>query len=244
MPKPSESCPAVTCCTLPRVQTTHEARYMCRVKNDAGVSEKEFNLQVLVPPSISDKVKDVYQVVTNSTVSIGCPATGKPEPTITWLRNGQPLIADVDDVEFLADGRQLRVSAVQAFQTGTYSCRAQNSAGEAEKDFRLQVLVPPKISTDLTTDFEVFVNQPISIQCPVKGTPMPDVIWMFNGHALSAEGLEQKDIRITRGGQQMDLTHTLTEHAGTYTCRAENDAGLDQRDFRVQVFGTYPLIKF
>lgn len=32
---------------IPRAQTMHEATYMCRVTNDAGISEKEFKLDVL-----------------------------------------------------------------------------------------------------------------------------------------------------------------------------------------------------
>lgn len=40
-----------------------------------------------------------------------------------------------------------------------------------------------------------------------------------------------------RGGQQLYIAHVNPGHAGTYTCQAENDAGLDQRDFMVQVFG-------
>lgn len=83
-----------------------ESGYSCRIKNDAGETRVDYKLQVLVPPSILMLEKDKHRyistpdfnknkwfrnVVENKTITLSCPATGKPEPTILWLKDGQPL---------------------------------------------------------------------------------------------------------------------------------------------------------
>lgn len=49
------------------------------------------------------------QVNAGRTSVINCPAFGSPEPSISWLKNGQPLVTDSRHA-ILNGGRQLEIS--------------------------------------------------------------------------------------------------------------------------------------
>lgn len=68
---------------------------------------KNWNLEAptIEGPNILRRV----QVNVGRTAVINCPAFGSPEPSIAWLKNGQPLIVD-DRHAVLNGGRQLEIS--------------------------------------------------------------------------------------------------------------------------------------
>lgn len=55
----------------------------------------------------TDVLKEIGGVV-NTTVVLHCNATGHPAPAISWLRDGQPLHADLQH-HISEDGTQLQV---------------------------------------------------------------------------------------------------------------------------------------
>lgn len=62
-------------------------------------------------------------------VALQCQAKGEPEPTVEWLRAGQPLRAS-RRLRTLPDG-SLWLQQVEAGDTGTYECVAHNLLGSA-----------------------------------------------------------------------------------------------------------------
>ena len=65
-------------------------------------------------------------------VDIICEATGTPAPNITWIHKGQVKSSG-------SQTAHLTFSAVRKDDTGTYSCKASNSVGSAEKKLNLVV---------------------------------------------------------------------------------------------------------
>ena len=61
--------------------------------------------------------------------SLTCSVTGKPEPTITWLRSGQNL----------GSQKQYDFSQVKKDDKGVYTCQAKNIHGTKTKDNELVV---------------------------------------------------------------------------------------------------------
>lgn len=72
------------------------------------------------------------------TISINCPVTGIPFPTITWLKDGQE-IPDQHRIQIVSNGLQLRIAASEEGDTGMYSCVAMSPAGVDKADFDLAV---------------------------------------------------------------------------------------------------------
>lgn len=68
-------------------QLTDEGSYSCRVKNRAGETTVDFKLVILEPPKILilDRDKN-HTVIENATVTLSCPASGKPDPAIQWYK--------------------------------------------------------------------------------------------------------------------------------------------------------------
>lgn len=89
-------------------------------------------------PRIIHHPSDVVVKVGNP-ATLSCRADGSPEPTIEWLRNGQPLQTVMEDSQsqalILSDGSLFFLSASGGRRgqshEGIYTCVARNSAGKA-----------------------------------------------------------------------------------------------------------------
>lgn len=96
-----------------------------------------------VPPGV-DHVEPVepVTVVQGSLVTLTCEARGVPPPTLTWIKDGQPLSLHRN---LLLDGQETRLQLpdVAPSDAGLYSCVASNQAGSSTKSFNLTVLGNP-----------------------------------------------------------------------------------------------------
>lgn len=92
-----------------------------------------------VPPGV-DHIEPVEPVtiVQGSLVTLSCEARGVPPPTLTWLKDGQPLSLHRN---LLLDGQETRLQLpdVAPSDAGLYSCVASNQAGSSTKTFNLTV---------------------------------------------------------------------------------------------------------
>jgi len=73
-------------------------------------------------------------------VSLECDARGDPEPVITWLKDGEVMDKNsLRHIRFLSGGRVLQIIAAKVDDTATYSCLAENVAGQEQRRFQLNV---------------------------------------------------------------------------------------------------------
>ena len=75
----------------------------------------------------------------NNDVRLRCAAVGDPPPSVTWLKNGDPVIPS--DYFRIVDGGSLRILGVVASDAGMYQCIAANSAGSTQATAELLVHV-------------------------------------------------------------------------------------------------------
>jgi len=106
----------------------------------------------IVPAKIeSSEIISTPEVVLNQTVTLFCPASGVPDPEVTWYledRDDEPiLITNSSDTFVFDNGYRLRIERAQVSHTARYTCRAQNIAGLAEKRYDLNVLGKVIIAT-------------------------------------------------------------------------------------------------
>lgn len=73
--------------------------------------------------------------VQGSEVVLPCEARGSPLPLVSWMKDGESLLP-----QSLEQGPGLKLEAVTAGDSGTYSCMAASEAGEARRSFRLTVM--------------------------------------------------------------------------------------------------------
>jgi len=82
-------------------------------------------IPVISPPSINGSY------IEGSSVNISCTATGKPDPEVSWIRNGQTKGSG-------SKTAYLNFNSIKRKDDGLYTCTAKNSAGTKS---RAEILV-------------------------------------------------------------------------------------------------------
>ncbi|ULT80160.1 hypothetical protein L3Y34_010619 [Caenorhabditis briggsae] len=213
-----------------------DGAYSCRVKNDAGENNFDFKVNVHVPPKILILDKDLNKTVTESgSLTLSCPATGKPDPAISWFKDGDVIHADniqniIPNGEL--SGNVLKISRVMEEDAGRYTCEADNVAGSDEQDVIVSVQTIPKIEKDgIPSEYESQKDERVVISCPVYAKPQAKIIWLKAGKPLESD----KFVKTSANGQKLYLFKLRDTDSSKYTCIATNPAGSDKRDFKVSM---------
>lgn len=221
-----------------RVRGEDEGRYTCVATNAAGSAEKSFQVDVQFPPEFEipiDKMDLFPAVQVNRSITLHCPAVGRPAPSILWLRKGKVVQVDNKNMIISSDGRKLKILHAQDEDRGSYSCVAYNEAGEIKLDFELSIQIPPKVELGkVQPKVTVKENDSITVECPVTGYPLPTITWLKDGKVLSlTEKLDK--IKFKDNYRLLIINHANEEDDGQYTCVASNEAGVTEQNFKVNV---------
>ena len=95
-----------------------------------------------VPPSIENSQKIVVKsTVIGESVTLECVASGTPKPHIKWTRGEESLSFVTNPTLLTLDGgKKLQIVNAQLLDADDYTCVASNVAGNATKEFLLNVL--------------------------------------------------------------------------------------------------------
>lgn len=93
-----------------------------------------------VPPGLdgAGSTEDVT-VVRGNLASLLCVADGTPTPTVSWLKEGEPLYPD-RHLRFKNLNTTVEMIQAEVNDTGSYTCVANNTVGQASRHFNLKVL--------------------------------------------------------------------------------------------------------
>ncbi|XP_009874122.1 PREDICTED: hemicentin-1-like, partial [Apaloderma vittatum] len=217
---------------ISRAQVSDNGHYKCVATNKAGEHEKEFDVTVHVPPSIKSTGTSERAVVIYKPVTLQCIANGIPSPSITWLKDGQPVNTARGNIRLESSGRILQVVKALLEDAGRYTCVATNAAGEAQQHVRLHVHEPPSLEdTEKMLNETVVVNNPVHLECRVSGNPLPAVTWYKDNRPLtSAAGTT-----FLSRGQVLQIEGAQISDTGVYKCVAVNTAGTAELFYSLQV---------
>ena len=90
-------------------------------------------------PPVIDETNSSYSVIYRDSVSLYCPATGHPRPTINWFKNGSPISLNELN-QYVTDQGTLVIRFATEDDAGTYTCMVSNKAGTDEIEISLYVL--------------------------------------------------------------------------------------------------------
>ncbi|NWT15620.1 HMCN1 protein, partial [Vireo altiloquus] len=220
---------------IPRAKLSDGGEYTCTARNQAGQSQKKSFLTVLVPPSIKAQggaSVTVLNVRVGTPVTLDCESNAIPAPVITWYKNSH-IIPDSAAVEVLADGQTLRIKAAEVSDTGQYVCKAINIAGRDDKNFHLNVYVPPSIEGPEQELVSESISNPVTFVCDATGIPPPTLVWLKNGKPI--ENLDSLEIHILSGGSKLQIARSQLLDSGTYTCIASNPEGKAQKTYVLSI---------
>ncbi|XP_038601048.1 LOW QUALITY PROTEIN: hemicentin-2 [Tachyglossus aculeatus] len=215
---------------ISQVQVADAGTFTCVASSQAGVAERSFVLRVQVPPVLETPEGNEDMAVTRgSSVTFPCEARGSPPPIVSWLKDGDPLVLQNNQVTS-GPGTSLHLEEVQATDSGTYDCRAENEAGEASKRFWLSVMEPPHIKdSDQSPEVSLVPSALLELVCDAMGIPTPNVTWQKDGQSLP------RPENVLRNGRVLRIEGVQVEDAGLYTCLAVNPAGEDGKSFWVRI---------
>ncbi|XP_025756359.1 obscurin isoform X12 [Oreochromis niloticus] len=114
-------------------------QYMCRAKNSVGEAYAAVTLKVALPTEMSQKapvfmVKPASaRVVLGGDVVFHCRVAAYPEANFEWEKDGRYL-GETNRIKIVSesDGSTLKIQCVRNLDSGTYTCRAQNTVGRAQ----------------------------------------------------------------------------------------------------------------
>merc|ERR1719193_627231 len=107
--------------------------------------------------------------------------------------------------EISANG-DLRITRSQVRDSGVYICVAQNAAGTALGQVKLQVQVPPTIE-EQHVDFTVIQDREVTLPCRTAGIPRPKITWEKDGAEISNNDFRYRI--LPTGGLQIPISRPL-----------------------------------
>uniref|UniRef100_A0A8C9DLV3 Hemicentin-1 n=1 Tax=Prolemur simus TaxID=1328070 RepID=A0A8C9DLV3_PROSS len=221
---------------IKKTEVSDTGQYVCRAINVAGRDDKNFHLNVYVPPSIEGPETEVVVETISNPVTLTCDATGIPPPVIAWLKNRRPIEnSDSLEVHILSGGSKLQIARSQRSDGGNYTCIASNMEGKAQKNYILSIQVPPSIAgAEIPSDVSVLLGKNVELVCNAHGIPTPLIQWLKDGKPITSDEMER--IRVTADGSILNVYGAVTSNTGKYTCVATNPAGEEDRIFNLNVY--------
>uniref|UniRef100_A0A670ZF12 Neogenin n=1 Tax=Pseudonaja textilis TaxID=8673 RepID=A0A670ZF12_PSETE len=131
--------------------------YTCIADNGNETIEARADLTVQVPPTFLKQPANIYAHESMDIV-FECDVSGKPTPTVKWVKNGDVVIPS--DYFKIVNEHNLQVLGLVKSDEGFYQCIAENDVGNIQSGAQLIILdhdvaiptLPPTSLTSATTD--------------------------------------------------------------------------------------------
>ncbi|XP_068082151.1 cell adhesion molecule Dscam2 [Anabrus simplex] len=222
---------------IPNVKESDAGAYFCNASNKEGSEVLELQLSVVAPLQVH--VHPSRQTVDlGKSADLTCTATGFPQGSMSWLKDGQPLRTGARVRLLTRD--HVHVVSVAKEDRGMYQCFVKNEAEMAQgvAELRLGEVYP-----QLAYKFIEQTMQPgpsVSLKCSASGNPTPQISWTLDGFPLPQNERLMIGQYVTVFGDvisHVNISSVKPEDSGEYECVAENRAGKATHNARLNVYG-------
>ena len=171
---------------------------------------------------------NTVEVMEGASATLECTVTGKPEPSISWHKDGTS-VADVKRYKTRFDGERatLKITTTELEDEGEYKCVAENAFGSAACSSELLINeenTKPEFEEKMRP-VDVTEGEPATFSVKVTGNPPPVVDWFRGKEQLEDEGRIELEDNEETGVYKLTIKDTVTQDAGTYKCVAINEGG-------------------
>ncbi|XP_050308211.1 fasciclin-2-like isoform X2 [Anthonomus grandis grandis] len=206
--------------------------------------EKNIKVEVQIPPNITLSTNETT-VVEGEVSTVKCSANGKPPPSYQWIKLDRRYdLSKTDRFSVNARTGDLTITRPEATDDGMYQCVAENSAGRATMDIKVNVLVKPRIYELLNATAPV--GNETRLVCKVRGKPLPMVTFRKVGSQLPFVvgqqpddpriRLEQETINADESAGVLIISELERPDDGLYECIAENKVGKSFKNGHITVW--------
>uniref|UniRef100_A0A182WJQ7 Peroxidasin n=1 Tax=Anopheles minimus TaxID=112268 RepID=A0A182WJQ7_9DIPT len=155
-----------------------------------------------------------------STLTLECEADGNPLPHIWWKKDGLA-VNETSQIYFTDDAIELTIDHVEASDSGTYVCVAENELGIAEVEAEVVVINvgPPRFLFE-PYDLDAIEGTTVEMPCKAENDDILQIKWQKEGRTITPKD----KYRISSAGSLFVANITLTDE-GRYECSLLNKYG-------------------
>lgn len=203
---------------LPDLTFDDEGTYECEAVNSEGRDTYQGRITVQAQPVWLQVMSD-SEVEISSELLWSCLASGKPRPSIRWLRDGQPLSTQS---RLQVTNGQLKISNLALEDSGMYQCVAENKHGTiySNAELRVQVQGPDFRLNPVRRQVPAARGGQVRIECKPRAAPKPTLFWSRGTELL----VNSSRVTVTPDGV-LWIYNISRADEGKYTCFAENSLG-------------------
>uniref|UniRef100_A0A8C3EWM5 Contactin 6 n=1 Tax=Corvus moneduloides TaxID=1196302 RepID=A0A8C3EWM5_CORMO len=203
---------------IPNVQQEDEGSYECIAGNTRGINIARGQLFVYAPPEWDKKIQNAFLSLYDS-LFWECKARGKPSPSYSWLKNGQPLVSEE---RIQIENGTLLIPMLNLSDSGLYQCVAENKYDAIYANAELRVIAAaPDFSRNPVKKLSlVQVGGEVTIGCKPSASPRAAVSWRKGSEVLR----QNKRVVFLEDGS-LRIYNISKADAGIYTCVATNQFG-------------------
>uniref|UniRef100_U3KGC1 Contactin 6 n=1 Tax=Ficedula albicollis TaxID=59894 RepID=U3KGC1_FICAL len=203
---------------IPNVEQEDEGSYECMAGNTRGINVARGQLFVYAPPEWDKKIQNAFLSLYDS-LFWECKARGKPSPSYSWLKNGQPLMSEE---RIQIENGTLLIPMLNLSDSGLYQCVAENKYDTIYANAELRVIAAaPDFSRNPVKKLSVVqVGGEVTIACKPSASPRAVVSWRKGSEVLH----QNKRVMFLEDGS-LRISNISKADAGVYTCVATNQFG-------------------
>ncbi|XP_054479428.1 neural cell adhesion molecule 2-like [Anoplopoma fimbria] len=212
--------------------------YRCQATDGSGHTEEASVVLEIYQRLTFRDVQSPQEFRHGETAEVVCDVISSPVPVVVWYYQDREITEEHHSRFQVLTNNNLQIHQVTKADEGVYRCEASVEArGEIDfVDIAVVVNVPPVLSVfqqsfNATADYQ----ESVTFTCMTSGSPDPVVTWHRKGQLL--EPSEQYIIMRMEGGRSMLTIRNIRQgDGGSYTCKATNKAGSQEREIFLKVF--------
>ncbi|XP_050561799.1 cell adhesion molecule Dscam2 isoform X25 [Spodoptera frugiperda] len=206
------------------VHTNDGGLYTCIASSKVGSASHAARVNVYGLPYVRPMKK--RPVVAGDNLIVHCPVAGYPIDSIVWERDNRVLPINRKQKVF-PNGTLVIENVERMSDEATYTCVAKNSQGYTAKGtLEVQVMVPPVVQPFSFGEVAMNSGQVVTTPCSViEGDHPLRLKWLFDNEPIKP----RSGVTVFNIGERsaiLSIASVAHNHAGNYTCVAENEAGV------------------
>uniref|UniRef100_A0A671MGJ9 Inactive tyrosine-protein kinase 7-like n=1 Tax=Sinocyclocheilus anshuiensis TaxID=1608454 RepID=A0A671MGJ9_9TELE len=210
---------------ITQVKQRNTGLYKCVAQGPCGPPVSlEASLRIAEIEEMMPKQSRVFTADSLERVTCRAPH-GHPEPEVWWEYAGQRVPAEG---RVRQDGLDLIFWPTRGEDSGTYTCFAQNKAGQRKQELTVTVATKPEW-IQKPADSQLEEGRAGYLHCHTRATPEPEVTWYRNMQPIS-------DVRFKLFSNGTLCINNVEVYDGhLYSCESKTEAGKLNAQARVYV---------